>query len=114
MALTTNVFTIGLNFAASGNNSIISAPAANQSILVRGLCLLVNGATVVTFNSQLTGMSFGPFNFAAALTNPMVLPDLMPTEEADPYYVGITAGTALVINNSNAIQVSGYIRYSIA
>jgi hypothetical protein len=113
MALTTQVFTVGVNFAAA-TSTPVAAPAANQSILIRGLCFLVNGATVLTINSQLTGMSFGPFNFAAALTNPMVLPDLMPTEEADPYYTAIAAGTALVIANSGAVQTSGYIRYSIA
>lgn len=114
MALTTQVIPVGLNFATSGNQSIVAAPAANQSILIRGLCLIVNGVTVVTINSQLTGMSFGPFNFSGATSQILVLPDLMPTEEADPYYTAIAAGTALVINNSAAIQVSGYVRYSIA
>lgn len=111
-SLTSQVLTAGFN-AATATVTPVSAPAATQSILVRGLCLLVNGATVLTFNSQMTGFSFGPFNFAAALTNPMVLPDLMPTEEANPYYTGISAGTALVIANSGSVNISGYVRYSI-
>jgi hypothetical protein len=112
MALTTQVFTAGFN-AATATITPVTAPAANQSILVRGLCLLVNATTILTFNSQLTGVGFGPFNFAAALTNPMVLPDLMPTEESDPFYTIIAPGTALVIANSTSANVSGYVRYSI-
>lgn len=112
MALSTQVFTAGFN-AATATVTPVSAPAATQSILVRGLCILVNGATVLTFNSQMTGFGFGPFNFAAAITNPMVLPDLLPNEEAEPFYTAITAGTALVIANSGTVNISGYVRYSI-
>jgi|SRR5579862_8139789 len=113
MALTSQVLTVGVNTAATGNTTIVAAPAAGQQILLRGLGLLINGATILTFNSQLNGMSFGPFNFSAA--GQLVLPDLMPTEEADPYYTAFPAATALIINSSGTtIQISGYMRYSIA
>ncbi len=111
-SLTSQVITAGFN-AATATITPVSAPAATQSILIRGLCFIVNGATVLTINSQLSGFSFGPFNFAAALTNPMVLPDLQPSEEADPYYTAIAPGTALVIANSLSVNVSGYVRYSV-
>ena len=107
------VFTAGFN-ATGATLTPVAAPAANQSILIRGLCFIVSTSTVLTINSQLTGMGFGPFNFAAG-TNPLVLPDLMQTEEADPVYTAIAPGTALVIaNGTSTTNVSGYVRYSIA
>jgi hypothetical protein len=111
-ALTSQVITVGINFAAA-TATPVAAPTNGQQILLRGLCLIVNAATVITFNSQMSGFGFGPFNFAAATTNPLILPDLMPTEEADPFYTGWAANTALVIANSNSVQVSGYLRYSL-
>lgn len=112
MASPTQVFTAGFN-ATGATLTPVAAPAA-KSILIRGLCFIVSTSTVLTINSQITGMSFGPFAFAAASTNPLVLPDLMPTEEADPYYTAIVPGTALVIaNGTSTTNVSGYVRYSI-
>jgi len=114
MALSTSVLTAGFNSTAA-TITPVSAPAANQSILIRGLCFTTGAvATVLTINSQLSGMGFGPFTFPAA-GGILVLPDLMPTEEVDPYYTIIAAGTALVIANSGtSAPVSGYVRYSIA
>jgi len=108
----TQVFTAGFNSNAA-TITVVAAPLNGQAIMLRGLCLLVNGATVLTFNSQMSGFGFGPFNFAAALTNPMVLPDLMQTEEADPVYTGFAVNTAFVIANSLSVFVSGYARYSL-
>lgn len=107
MAELSQIQTIGVNFSSSGNQSIISA-IAGQEISLVGMGLLANGATTVTFNSQLTGTSFGPFVVSAT-------PTFLQIDDVDitkyPPLVTIPAGTALVINNSAAVQVSGYLRY---
>jgi len=108
---TSQVITVGLNISTATNTTVVVAPTNGQQILLRGLCFVVGAAQILTFNSQLTGFGFGPFNFSGA--DILVLPDLMPTEEADPFYTGWAANTALVINSTTTGTVTGYLRYSL-
>jgi hypothetical protein len=110
-ALSSQVISVGLNISTATNTTAVAAPTNGQQILLRGLCFVVGAAQILTFNTQLPGFGFGPFNFAAA--GILVLPDLMPSEEANPFYTAWAANTALVINSTTTGAVTGYLRYSL-
>lgn len=111
-ALTSQIISVGLNISTATNTTAVAAPSNGQQIVLRGLCFVVGAAQILTFNSQLTGFGFGPFNFPAA-GGILVLPDLMPTEESNPMYTAWAANTALVINSTTTGTVTGYLRYSL-
>ncbi|SRR6266404_4611804 len=98
------VLTAGVGFNTSGNQVIVPAVAGSQ-ILLQAVGLIINGATTITFNSQ--EGTFGPFIFPAAGT--LTLDDY----NLSAPYAEFAAGTGLVINSSNAVQVSGFLRYSL-
>jgi hypothetical protein len=106
MAENSQIVTIGVNFSSMADQTIVSA-VASQEVLLVGMGLLVNGATTLTFKNQLAGTGFGPWVVSAAQL--LVLDDVDITKY--PPLATFPAGTGLVITNSAAIQVSGYIRY---
>lgn len=113
MALVDTLVTVGVNFSTSGNQTIVAAVAGVQ-LFLRGLALIVNGATTLTFNSQDSAgtnpnpVSFGPFVFPSA--SAVVLDDVL---DSSIPWAKFTSGSGLVINSSNAVQVSGFLRYSL-
>ena len=92
-----------INFAASGDNTIIAAVTA-APIKVYGLFFTVAGATNITFKDGTTALS-GPIVF----TNNGSSQQLNLWEE--PWFY-CQPGDAFVMNNSNAVQVSGIIYYT--
>ena len=102
----TPVITVGVNFNTSGNQPIVAAVAASM-LELRGVVLVINGATTITFNSQIG--TFGPFVLPSAGT--ITLDDLW--DSAMSPYAEFAAGTGIVINSSAAVQVSGFLRYSL-
>lgn len=106
MPLTVQAITLGVNFSASGNNTVLAASATSQ-IFLRGVGLVINGATTLTFNGQ--EGSFGPFVFPSAGT--LMLDDIY--DSAQSPYAEFPVNTGIVINSSAAVQVSGFLRYSL-
>jgi hypothetical protein len=96
-----------VNFSSSGDNVIV-ASVAGQLIQMVGILIVVGGATNITFKSG-TGT---PLSGALPLTaNGALILDPVPNLV---WYQTLTAANNLVINNSNAVQVSGTVYYKQA
>jgi len=90
-----------INFAASGDNTVIAAGGATQIIRVYRIFFVSAGTTNITFKSGASVLLSGAMPFAAngSLTFSM---------EGEPWFT-CGAGQAFVINNSAAIQISGTV-----
>jgi hypothetical protein len=91
-----------INFNASGDNTVIAAPASG-AIKVYAIAFTVNGATVLTYKHSTT-----------ALTGSMVLTGngssmTLPLQE-EPWFT-CKPGEAFVMNSSNAVTFGGSIWY---
>jgi hypothetical protein len=95
---------IPISFSASGDNIIVAAVSGKIIRLYR-LLLVVGAATSITFFDGTPGGTAlsGAFPFSAG--GSMVLDD-----SGDAWYM-TSPGNALVLNNLNAVQVSGTAWY---
>lgn len=98
---TTNAQVIAVSFAASGDNTVI-AGVAGKSIAIVKLVIVAAAATNIVLKHGATAWT-GAIPFAA---NSGFAED----GETDPFITA--AGEAFVINSSNAVQVSGYVKYT--
>jgi hypothetical protein len=90
-----------VNFAASGDNTII-AGVAGKSIKVYRLMLVTAGATNLEFKDNTTALS-GPIpcgTFGGVTLD----------NDTDPWFT-CASGDSLVLNSSQAVQVGGMIYY---
>lgn len=93
-----NFTTAVINFSGSGDNDLVSA-VANQTVRCFRLFIVVGGITNLTFKNGTTALT-GPLPMAA---NGGITLDLISPE---PWFTA-SAGNALKLNSSNAVQVSG-------
>lgn len=100
---TTDLTRVLVNTAASGDTSLVSA-VASQTIRGHRLRISVAGATVVKLTDGASGTVLEKWNFAG--NGGAVFYDLSDR----PWFKG-TANTALILNNSNAVQVDGVVEY---
>lgn len=94
---------VAINFATSGDNTIISADTINR-ILIHRLWFVVAAATNLTFKDNLSSPAAVPMSANGALVF---------DASGEPWFV-TDPNTAFIINSSNAIQVSGEAYYSLA
>jgi len=99
-----------INFAASGNNTVVAGVPANRIFIYR-VTLMVATATAITFQDGAAAMT-GAFPFAAS--EGMVLDYTFSGMPAWFKPGGLTPGNPFIINNSNAVQVSGHVEYIIS
>lgn len=92
-----------INFAVSGNNTVIPADANNR-ILVHRVWLVTGGATNLTFKDALPGPA--PVPLAQYGT-------LVFDYENTPWFMCFK-NTAFVINIDQSVQISGEVHYSLA
>jgi hypothetical protein len=92
-----------INFSASGDNTVISA-VSGAPINVYGLFFTVAGATNITFKDGTTALS-GAVVFTSNGS-------AMTLQINDEPYFQCQPGDTFVMNNSNAVQVSGTIYYT--
>ena len=90
-----------INFAASGNNTVVAA-VAGKGIYVYRMYFTVAGATNITIYNGTTPLT-GAIPLA---TNGSYVLDF----SGIPWYT-VTAGNAFIINSSAAVQVSGAADY---
>ena len=92
-----------INFAASGDNTVIAAGGTGKVNRVYRLFLVVGGATNITFKRGATALS-GPIPLPA---NGAITLDF----EAEPWFE-CADNEAFLINSSAAVQVSGTIYFT--
>lgn len=93
-----------INNAAAAGDTVVVAAAAGLVIRVFGLRLSVAGATIVQIKDG-AGTVLEQFNFAGAGGSAVL--DL----RSVAFYIG-TAGNALIVNSSAAVQVDGMLEYA--
>jgi len=91
-----------INFAASGNNTVIAAHATKR-ILIDRIWLVCAGATNLTFVDNLTDPAAVPMSANGGITFDTT---------GEPWFVTDPA-TAFIINSSAAVQVSGCAYYHL-
>lgn len=92
-----------INFNSSGDNTVIAAVAAGP-INVYGIQFTVAGATNITYKDSVAGNLSG----AEVLT---ANGSAVTLQIAEAPYFAIQAGSAFVMNSSQAVQVSGQVWY---
>jgi hypothetical protein len=103
-----DVQTTNINISSNGNTTIV-ASNANQFLYLIGAMLIVAGATTLTFEDTNSNTIAGPFVFSGAST--LTIQDVTSIHRA----IGmVKPGAGLVINSSNSVQISGYVRWSNA
>lgn len=93
-----------ISFSGSGSNQIV-AGVTGQIIKVWKILFIVSGATAITYEDGSNPLS-GALGFSS--NEGMVL-----DFDTQPWYV-TSAGNALNLNSSNAVQVSGTVWYTQA
>ena len=105
MAKSDPVFDLKIDTAASGDTTIVGA-TAGQKIKIWSLLLWWNGTTSVILKDGATR------NLTGALAGTAQIP-LILEEKEHPWFT-LTTGNAFIVNLSDAIQVSGSVRYTKA
>lgn len=93
-----------INFATSGDNTIVAADTNSNRIVVYRIWLVVGGTTNLTFKDNLTSPAAVPL-----ATNEGVTFDV----SGEPWFI-TDPNTAFKINSSVAVQVSGICFYALA
>lgn len=94
--------TAPITFSGSGDNSLV-AGVAGQIVRLYRIFFVVSGATNLTIKDGASTSLSGAMAFGA---NGSLILDF----QAEPWYM-TASGNALVLNSSNAVQVSGTIWY---
>jgi hypothetical protein len=98
---------VGIDADESG--TIVTLPSGEYYIYLVGIAIIFNDATTLTFfDGANPSTTFGPFVCPSAGT--MVLDDVPGIHQA---YMRTSYGNPLVIQSSNAVQISGFVRYRI-
>ena len=100
------VYKADIDFAASGDNTIIAAPSAGR-IVIDFITVFPEGATTIQLKDGTT--DYGG-EFALDAKQAFLI------ENGSKMYDGIitlSKETAFVINSSVAVQVSGFVRYRV-
>lgn len=92
-----------INFASSGDNTVIAADSANR-IVIHRIWLVVGAATNLTFKDNLTSPAAVPMAANGGITFDAT---------GEPWFI-TNVNTAFIINSSNAVQVSGEVYYTLA
>lgn len=93
-----------INFAASGDNTVVAA-IAGKLISIVGLSLVVGAATNLTFKDGAANLLSGAIPMTA---NGSIVFD----EKSDfEWYYTSNVANAFIINSSAAVQVSGTVYY---
>lgn len=92
-----------INFSGSGDNTLVTA-AAGKYIQVVQLFLVVGGATNLTFKDGQNSLS-GPLPM---LANGSIVLDA----SVVPWFLTTDVVNNLILNSSNAVQVSGAVYYT--
>lgn len=92
-----------INFASSGDNTIVSSDPINR-IIIHRLWFVVGAATNLTFKDNLPSPAAVPMAANGALVFDL---------SGDPWFI-TDPNTAFIINSSVAVQVSGEVYYSLA
>jgi hypothetical protein len=105
MASRRNTQNASISFSASGNSTVIANPSTVSFMYIWELALVLAGASNITL-----------YNGAGALTGAMPMLANGSIYEGDfgqgtPHYT-IDPGASFIINSSNAVQVSGKVKYS--
>lgn len=95
---------VAINAASSGDNTLVAA-TAGQTIRVHKLFLIASGTVNIKFRDGTAGTDFHPA--IPLYAGGGVTLDF----DGDPWFV-TTAGNALALNLSAAVQVSGVLYYS--
>lgn len=95
-----------LNFSTAGDNVIIAAPAQGP-INIYGVSFTVDGPTTVTFKDGLFTLLSGPFRLTGQGSS------MTFSINDEPWYF-TQPGNGFVINQSQAVQLSGTIWYTTA
>ena len=106
MDFSDKVYKANIDFAGSGDNTVIAAPTAGR-IAVDFITVFPEGATTIQLKDGTT--DYGG-QFALDAKQPFLI------ENSAKFYDGIitlTKETAFVINSSAAVQVSGFVRYRV-
>ena len=103
-----DTFIVSVNISSSGD-SVLVAGASGETVYLMDLCLVVGGATTLTFKDGSTASSFGPFVFPGSGT--FTLQNMGGIHKA---YMRTSSGNNLVLNSSNSVQISGVVRYRTA
>lgn len=98
-----NLKAAAVNFSSSGDNTVITSPAAGP-IKVYGIFLTVAGATNITYKNGTTALS-GAVVFTGNGSSQTLQID-------KDFYFACDPGNNFVMNNSNAVQVSGTVYYT--
>lgn len=94
-----------INFNAAGDNTIIAAPAAGNCIRIFHLNYKVRAATVITLKDGAAAIS-GPYNFAIGEGQAYDAPGGI-------YPLTLGDAAAFVINSTNAVEVDGFVQYTV-
>lgn len=105
MSQVDNLRPVDLNFAASGDNTIIAA-VSGSIIRVYQFFMVSNAAVNVIFKHNSTAFNAFAIPFTAQGSN-MVL-----DHTGQPWFTGLP-GEAFIINLSGAVQMTGQLFYSI-
>lgn len=100
-----NLLKADINFATSGDHTVIAAPAAGY-IAIDHINFLPNSAVTIQLKDGTTayGGAYYLNNQAFTIENSVKNPKGVIT---------LTPGTAFVINTNAAVQVSGFVRYRV-
>ena len=93
---------VAINQSASGDTTLVAAVASQQTKIYK-MILVCTGATAITIKDGASTSLTGAMSFGA---NGGFTLDF----DGEPWFVG-SANTNLVINSSNAVQVSGVALY---
>lgn len=102
--ITTPFSEVAINVASSGDNTIIAAGAAGVKHRLYGFFLSVNGAVNLKWKDG-AASDFHPVQYFLGQGASWFMP-----RDGNPWFTG-TAATALILNLSAAIQVSGRAYY---
>jgi hypothetical protein len=92
-----------VDFATSGNNTIIASPGADYKIRIYKICLIADFAVT----SKLTY-----YSGTDALSGAMQV-DTLIDDFTGGLYLDCGANKAFIINSSNPGQISGYVMYRL-
>lgn len=93
-----------INFSASGDQTIVAADTNGNRIVVHRIWLVAGGATNLTFKDNLSSPAAVPLSANGGITFDAT---------GEPWFV-TNVNTALIINSSSAVQVSGMVYYTLA
>lgn len=100
------VYKADIDFAAAGDNTIITAPSAGRIAID---FILVFPAEATTIQIKDGSTDYGG-EYALDAKQPFVIEN---TSNSLSGVISLTEKTAFIINSTDAVQVSGFVRYRV-